>query len=69
MELFWIPYFIVLTVQTMVRFGIDNIIYSFKMHDTRCGMRLRTFADLFNLAIVISHFLSVHKFLIQNATF
>ena len=41
----------------MVRFSIDNIISSFNKHDKNTcldvrGMRLRTFADLFNLAIV-----------------
>ena len=70
--MFWRPYFIILSDQTLARLGVDNIISTFKKHDKttcldRCDMRLRTFADLFNIAIVFSHFCqySVHIFPIK----
>ena len=47
--------------QTLVRFGVENIILTFQKHDKntcldRCGMRLRKFTDFFKLAIFILHF-------------
>ena len=61
LELFWRPYFIILSGQILIRFWVENIISTFKEHDKntcldRCGMRLRTLADLLDLAIVIAHF-------------
>ena len=42
----------------LIRLGLRAVFQTYDKYTSldRCGMRLRTFADIFNIAIVFSHF-------------